>query len=54
MKNNKKSELVVRVQYADNPVQAEAALEILRTGFKRGLLKLAGQRRSDLEKDGEI
>jgi hypothetical protein len=53
MKNKSKSDLIVHVQYADNPAQAEAALDILRQGFQRGLVKASVERARNRTKDGE-
>jgi hypothetical protein len=52
MKSNKKSEIVVRVKYEQNPEEARAAMDILQEGFRRGLRKAIAERSSKTEKDG--
>lgn len=55
MNDNKKRDIVIRVQYSEDPERAEAALEILRQGFRRGILREASaNRKRNLVKDCEI
>ena len=54
MKKREKSDLVVRVQWADDPARAEAALALLQQGFHRGLVKLAAGRKSNQAKLDEF
>jgi len=53
MKNESKAKIRVRVDYADNPVASEAAMELLRKGFQRGLTKLSSAIPRNIMKDGE-
>lgn len=53
MKNDSKTEIRVRVDYADNPAASEAAMELLRAGFRRGLTRLSGAVARNIKKDGE-
>ncbi|MDF2631188.1 MAG: hypothetical protein K0R39_5019 [Symbiobacteriaceae bacterium] len=52
MKSYKKSEVLVRVEYEENPEEARAALELLREGFRRGLRKAIAEKESNTKKDG--
>ena len=55
MKIGKKSEVVIRIEYRDDSERAEAALEILQQGFRRGMLREASaNRKRNLVKDCEI
>jgi hypothetical protein len=49
---NKENRPIVTIEFADNPEQAQAALEILRAGFRRGLQRLAAERARNITKDG--
>jgi hypothetical protein len=49
---NKENRPIVTIEFADNPEQAQAAMEILRAGFRRGLQKLAAERARNITKDG--
>jgi UDP-N-acetylmuramyl tripeptide synthase len=53
MKNESRTEIRVRVDYAENPQASEAAMELLRTGFRRGLTKLSSAIPRNIMKDGE-
>lgn len=54
MEKCNRSDLVVRVRYAEDAQRAEAALVILQQGFHRGLLKVAQARKSPAVPGGDL
>lgn len=49
MARRQEPEVIVRVTYVDDPERARAAQEILKEGFRRGLLRLMSERRAGQE-----
>ena len=46
MARRQEPEVIVRVTYVDDPERARAAQEILKEGFRRGLLRLMAERQA--------